>query len=647
MDPTRRRVVVHRIAYKSCSLLLVLAFSLSIRSFPARGQDLPEPPFSYQFIRLDLASLDVFGLDYAKVAWGDQDLDGDLDMLLSGYTSQGPKTTVFMNLVEEEFVEDSVLQWRHYYGSRSTGITPLWLGDIAWIDFNNDGLLEFAISGSSTSEQPFALETKIYAPFGTTYGALPDIHLVGVAGGSMDWGDFDNDGDPDLILTGQDDATIYTRLYKNDNGSLTDSGIRLPLTSVGDAKFGDYDGDGDLDLILTAVHTAEGFATALLRNDGGTFTEVETNLPGLIFSSVDWGDYDNDGDLDLLFSGGVLSPLVVYERSRVFRNDGQDRFTDVEAALDDAAFGTAKWGDYDNDGYLDVVIAGGKGAAGAPMTRFYRYQSDDVFVPALNLAGIRNGGLGFGDYDGDGDLDVVVAGTGRLVQYRNDHRRVNNAPGAPTNLKAVQSEDGLILAWDASTDVETPSAGLTYNIRVGTEPKSLDVISPMSHVDTGRRLVAEMGNVQNNTSWLVRNLPTGTYYWSVQSVDHSFQASSWAEEASFDVGTSNNAATALEPNELPSDLDVGAVYPNPFDPTRGGATIEIAVAEPQIVRIDVFSALGVHVATLAERTLTSGTHHIVWDGQSMNGQPVVPGVYFVRLAGQHHSKTIRLVRSGS
>ena len=557
--------------------------------------------------------------------------------MLSGLTNNGPATTVYMNLAEEEFVEDSLLQWRHYYQPRSQGVTPLWLGDIAWSDFNNDGLLEFAVSGSATSERPFDLETRIYAPLGTTYVPLPGIDVIGVAGGSMDWGDYDNDRDEELV----------TRLYENDGGSLFDSGIQLPLTSVGAAKFGDFDADGDLDLVLTAVYTPTGFATKLLRNDGGAFTEVDTDLPGLAFSNVDWGDYDNDGDLDLLLSGGVLSPLIVYERSRVFRNDGQGKFTDVEAALDDAAFGTAEWGDYDNDGFLDVVIAGGKGATGSTFTRFYRNQGDDTFVPALSLAGIRYGGLGFGDYDGDGDLDVVVAGSGKLFQYRNDHRRVNNPPAAPTNLRTDVSNGDVLLAWDAATDIETPSAGLTYNIRIGTAPKSLDVVSPMSHIDTGHRLVAEMGNVENNTSWRIHNLPRGTYYWSVQAIDHSFQGSAWADEGVFEIGASSTALPVSEAGELPGDLEVTGAYPNPFGANEGYVTIEIQIQKPQTIRTEVYSALGVHISTPTEQYLTPGAHHILWDGRSSEGRPVVSGIYFLRVVGEHHSKTIELVRAGS
>ncbi|MGA7306740.1 MAG: FG-GAP-like repeat-containing protein [Rhodothermales bacterium] len=638
---------MHQNAYKSSILVLALVCSLLFRVAELHGQDTPEPPFTYELIDLQPSEMNLAGLDYAQAAWGDQDLDGDLDLLLTGLTNNGPVTRVYINLAEEEFDDRGVMRWRHHYRTRSRGVTPLWLGNIAWIDFNNDGLLEFAVSGSASVDQPFDLSTRIYAPHGTEYVPISDVDLIGVVGGSIDWGDYDNDGDPDLLLTGQRDEEIVSRLYNNDNGSLSDSGIQLPYTSVGEAKFGDFDSDGDLDIILTGVYTPTGFATKLLRNNGGVFEEVDTNFPGLAFSNVDWGDYDNDGDLDIVLSGGVLSPLIVYERSRVFRNDGQGRFTDVEAALDDAAFGTARFGDYDNDGFLDIVIAGGKGGTGPTFTRFYRNQGDDTFVPALNLAGIRYGGLGFGDYDADGDLDVVVAGSGKLVQYRNDHRRVNNQPAAPTNLRTDASDGAVLLAWDAAIDVETPSAGLTYNIRIGSKKASLDVVSPMSNIDTGRRMVADMGNVQNNTSWLIRNLPPGTYYWSVQAIDPSFQGSSWAEEAVFDISASKTALAGSEPIELPVDLEVTGAYPNPFGPNASHATIEIQVRTPQKIRTEVYSALGAHVSTLTEQYLTAGAHRIVWDGRSADGRPVVSGIYFLRIVGEQHSKTIELVRAGS
>jgi hypothetical protein len=169
----------------------------------------------------------------------------------------------------------------------------------------------------------------------------------------------------------------------------------------------------------------------------------------------------------------------------------------------------------------------------------------------------------------------------------------------------------------------------------------------MSDVDTGHRMVADMGNVQNNTSWLIHDLPPGTYYWSVQAVDQSFQGSAWAEEAIFDVSTADKALVGSESGQMPDGMEVVDVYPNPIHGTVNSAVIQIRIGAPQMVRVSVFSALGSHVATLAEEYFAPGVHRVSWNGRSSVGDSVSDGVYFVRIVGEGFSRAIPLVRTGS
>jgi hypothetical protein len=91
-------------------------------------------------------------------------------------------------------------------------------------------------------------------------------------------------------------------LHNNGDGTFTDiQAYAAPLYS-GSAEWGDYDNDGDLDLLLTGYWST--YTTKLYRNDYGVFTEVPTGIINVYSSSVRWGDYDNDGKLDILISGG-------------------------------------------------------------------------------------------------------------------------------------------------------------------------------------------------------------------------------------------------------------------------------------------------------------------------------------------------------
>ncbi len=100
-----------------------------------------------------------------------------------------------------------------------------------------------------------------------------------------------------------------------------------------------------------------GCVSKVYRNDGlRSFTDIGADLTGVHASSVAWGDYDNDGDLDILLTGDSISGGL----SSVYRNDGGGTFTDIRAALTGVLFGSVAWGDYDNDGDLDILFTGSR-----------------------------------------------------------------------------------------------------------------------------------------------------------------------------------------------------------------------------------------------------------------------------------------------
>ena len=490
------------------AVALSLSFALAVTA-AAHSQ---EP-----FTDVDAGMTGVF---YGSLAWGDYDGDGDLDLALAGEADP----SVRINICK-------------VYGNSGgaftdigAGLTGVYVCSLAWGDYDGDGDVDLALAGCVGYP---SVISKVYRNDGGTF-VDTGAGLTDVAGGSLAWGDYDNDGDLDLALAGADDwsgGICSSRIYRNDGGEFVDIGAALTDVCLCSLAWGDYDGDGDLDLALAGATTTispYGPVSKVYRNDAGTFSDIGAGLVGVRRCSLAWGDYDDDGDLDLALAGSDIS--------MVYRNDG-GTFVDIGAGLAGVQECSVAWGDCDNDGDLDLAIAGSGGGS-----KVYRNDGGTFTDIGAGLTDVRASSLAWGDHDDDGDLDLALAGEAGPSNYiskvyRNNGGTFNTPPLAPTGLSATVAVKEVAFHWDAAADAETPQAGLTYNLRVGTTQGGCEIMSGMAIVGgsgDGRRLVAAMGNVQHNASWTLHLAP-GPYYWSVQAVDTAFAGSPWAAEQTADV----------------------------------------------------------------------------------------------------------------
>jgi hypothetical protein len=354
------------------------------------------------------------GMTVSDAAWGDYDRDGDLDILLCGY-SGGKVCRVYRN---DGGTPAPV------FTDTGAGLTGVSSGAVAWGDYDQDGDLDIVLAGLDSSDSRVS---KVYRNDGASGFTDIGAALAGVSHGAVVWGDADGDGDLDILLIGatswDPSFNAVSKVYRNDGmDSFSDAGAGLAGLFAGGAAWGDYDNDGDLDILITGREaTGVWRASKLYRNDGASgFTEIAAGLLGLA-GSVDWGDFDNDGDLDILLAGGTQSSP--YVASRVYRNDGDGTFTDINAPLTPLGGGSAAWGDYDNDGDLDILLAGGRGPDGdLPGTRLYRNDGGGAFTEvAVGLPDLIGRVGAWGDSDNDGDLDILLAGSPGSVftVYRN------------------------------------------------------------------------------------------------------------------------------------------------------------------------------------------------------------------------------------
>lgn len=601
-------------------------------------------PFSFTLVVPDLAPL-----EYGSVAFADLDGDGDLDLLGTGNTSNNPPyvPTAYIAWTGEEFRRGSGTLWRAFEVRRLP--TGIWLSQVAWLDSDGDGILDFVAAGATgssldnTDEAPQATAV-LYRGNGTGF-VEADLGIAGVYSAAVAPGDYDNDGDEDLLVAGvKAEGSYVTRLYRNDDGSFVPSDVALPQIAFGVAKWVDYDNDGDLDLMLSGAEDTGRFRTALYRNNGaGNLADSGARFPGLAFSSLDWGDFDNDGDPDLVLSGAELGTHPVLEPvTEVYRNSGGG-FTRLDAEIRPVLYGSVSWGDADSDGDLDLLVVGARDMANSRSGRVYR-NDGGRFQAWLHVPGVSAATAKWGDYDGDNDLDLVVAGSSRSVRplirlYRNDAQGVNAPPGPPSGLQASVSGRSALLSWEAAEDEETPAAGLSYNIRVGTAPGLSDVAFAGSDPETGRRRVANRGNAGQGRRWRLENLTGGTYYWSVQAIDHSLKASAFAQEGSFAVSGGAGLYTAVESGAA-LEFDLAPVYPNPFS---GTAAVSYVLPEPGPVTIEVFNVLGSRVRLLLDEMRPAGRHTVQWSAENARGQRMGAGLYFVRLTAGDRMRVRRAV----
>jgi hypothetical protein len=262
--------------------------------------------------------------------------------------------------------------------------------------------------------------------------------LDGAVAGDAAWADVDGDGDLDLLLVGngagtQDNAQPTATLYENQgSGTFVPMNAGLDGVSIGAAAFADFDADGDPDLIITG--NKGGFSAQnrpqnsahIYENDGsGNFSKLNAGIEGVTAGSVDWGDVNGDGMIDLVVTGNVggfgdLNPLCPPfcnppdPTVRVYKNEGGGSFSELDAGITEGVEGgSSRFGDIDGDGDLDLVVTGGQGSLDNPQPFSAIYENDGSggFTRAnQGITNVAGGSSRWVDVEGNGDLDLIVTG---------------------------------------------------------------------------------------------------------------------------------------------------------------------------------------------------------------------------------------------
>jgi PKD repeat protein len=449
------------------------------------------------------------------VAWGDFNNNDSLDFISTdneGYYSI-VKTALYLNKSGDNFEMYNVFNDGVSYGSLNIG------------DYNKDGDLDLLMAGVSNVKDQYKYTGSSWiaknngdstfsdiASFGSFHNGENQIYQGDYLfnNGLVSWADFDMDGDMDCILTGKDDIREpHTQIYLSNNNQFVKSEIKLK--GGNSLAVADYNNDNYPDVLVSGIDINGYHHTSLYKNNGnGTFTiQAGLNTNNKSYKNLSWGDYDNDGQLDLLLD------------NKVFKNNGNNIFTEQAAIAIPVLPGKvgSSFVDYNNDGYLDIHAE-----------KIYINNKNNTFTA---LSDIVPYGL-WGDYDSDGDLDILNP-EGIFKNPGNSH---NTKPQVPENLHHEIIGNQVRLSWDPSTDAQTPSQGLSYNVHIwvkGFDGKNIDIVLPLSDTITGVLKVPGYGNTFLNRTFIINDLHPGTYHWNVQTVDNGFLASGFSKSEQFTI----------------------------------------------------------------------------------------------------------------
>ncbi len=465
-------------------------------------------------------------------SFADADNDGDLDVVVVTYGRNGiPRLNFFYrNMGNGQFT---------YEADNAICQTGTYSEMTNWIDANGDQWLDVLVTNSLINRRNPYFENQGDG----TFAENTNYSFTTPAGTSrsVDYVDYNNDNLPDIFITNE--SNQKNELYSNNGDGtfeqITDVEIVSRFNNAAGSSWGDIDNDGDFDLFIATYSNSGSKNNIFINNGDGTFTEdinSIVNFPSVNSFGSSFADIDNDGDLDLFVCNAYLASL---EKNYLYINDGDGNFSLSQgndlANYSGHTFGCA-FGDYNQDGYLDIVLANTIGESQVNAL-FKNTTSGNNFIQ-LNLIGTAS------NYSAIGarvNISAMIDG-----QAVNQSRFVSGASGYCSQssytvhfgLGDADEVTEVEVIWpsgevDVFTNVEaskrytiTESEGISSNKSQERIFKKLEIIpnpartSILVQLDESPELVVELLNMKGQRvyrqTWdkkpiTVASLPNGKY----------------------------------------------------------------------------------------------------------------------------------------
>jgi hypothetical protein len=473
-------------------------------------------------------------LKLSSVTTGDLNNDGYSDVILAGITTGGQLyTKAFVNDADGTFSSIEIPDLPQLYNAVIT------LGD-----YNGDGLLDILATGEGYDPIVRLLKNNGDLTFSNLATGLENL-----AGENAELRDIDLDGDLDVMLSGsirnQDGSySSSVRLYKNiGNNQFT----RLPLSFTSYASngvLGDFDNDGDLDVMTCGV------SIEIYPNNGnGSFSSPRSF--GITFVAGDLRalDFNNDGHLDFMISGRGAGPTEYLTHIYRNNNNTSSPFSKVEGTpFDGMIRGDLDIRDYNADGFVDILHTGTIDfSQNSFFTKLFTGNGQNFIKnSSVSLPSIGSGNAEWFDLENDGDLDIILTGeevqganVNKTLLFVNNRISSSNTPNTPPASLFISevtvNGNTLTTKWNPGTDAESASASLTYSIALENFDGGYRM-SAEGNLTNGKRFTNMPGICGLRKEHTAINVPNGRYKVHVQSVDDALAGGNFVSSLWFEIG---------------------------------------------------------------------------------------------------------------
>jgi len=531
-------------------------------------------------------------------AWGDYNNDGKLDMIVTSYNDFGATTypLLYKNMGNGNFqlASDNTIMTNSLNQTLAC----------AWGDYNYDGRMDLYIA--TGLNQPDLLYKNMG---GGNFTRITNcVPLVNGHSGGVNWTVYNKDGYLDILSVQHGTNLLYKGLPNGDFQQVTTGPIVTDNGLHRRAVWGDYNNDKYPDLFVANGDFQND--NLYLNNKNGTFTKITTGpvvTSGGYGSGCAWGDYNNDGWLDLFVANSGKNFL--------YKNNQNGTFTKITSGAiandEDNSFG-CNWGDYDNDGDLDMFVANNYGQKNA----LYRNDGNDNFTrmngEAVSTDNSSSVGSAWGDYNNDGKLDLFVVNQGNGSQGENDFLFKNT--GASNWYLMLKFWGGGI--------------GTRVKIRIGNYVAIREVSGgngcssqDMPWIHFGLGFLAD-NPVSAADSVIVD--------WHDGTTEILTNVSLNQELDFFGVVPVQQISS-----EVPTVYSLEQNYPNPFNPVTN---INYSIVTGGEVKVTLFDISGKEVDVLVNGVQSPGKYSI-----SYNASRLPSGVYFYRIQAEGFTDTKKMI----